>query len=309
MKSTDPNDPRFLELSRKQQSLKEDISLSRDSVYSLSKRVPQLSSFVNKETGKINEHLAAALSKLSDRKIAEVLAEQQFVMTSVNNLAVMLSEVFEQLQQQMNNPGPGQAKKPSQGLPQLNQLQDELNNRLRQMKQGLKPGQQVPREMSEQLARLAREQEAIRNSLEKLNQELNKDGQGKLGNLEKVAEEMEKTETELYNKQLTEEMVRRQKDIMTRLLDAEKAERERDTDEKREARQGQQFTPDFSNVLEEFKKQKEKQLEMIQTLPTEVSSFYKEKINNYFKRLRGENGMPQGSDEPQQQPGEPQQPA
>src|SRR3546814_3751182 len=96
-------------------------------------------------------------------------------MTSVNNLAVMLSEVFEQLQQQMNNPGPGQAKKPSQGLPQLNQLQDELNNRLRQMKQGLKPGQQVPREMSEQLARLAREQEAIRTSLEKLNQELNKD--------------------------------------------------------------------------------------------------------------------------------------
>src|SRR3546814_14701012 len=53
MKSTDPNDPRFLELSRKQQSLKEDISLVRDSVYSLSKRVPQLSSFVNKETGKI----------------------------------------------------------------------------------------------------------------------------------------------------------------------------------------------------------------------------------------------------------------
>src|SRR3546814_9794881 len=63
--------------------------------------------------------------------------------------------------------------------------------------------------------------EAIRNSLEKLNQELNKDGQGKLGNLEKVAEEMEKTETELYNKQLTEEMVSRQKDIMTRLRSEE----------------------------------------------------------------------------------------
>src|SRR3546814_16053585 len=102
--------------------------------------------------------------------------------------------------------------------------------------------------------------EAIRNSLEKLNQELNKDGQGKLGNLEKVAEEMEKTETELYNKQLTEEMVRRQKDIMTRLLDAEKAERERDADDKREAEQGQQFTPAVSHVLEAFKKQKDKQL-------------------------------------------------
>src|SRR3546814_11419009 len=175
---------------------------------------------------------------------------------------------FEQLQQKKNNPGTGQDKNPSHGLPQLNQLQDCLNNRFRQMKQGLKPGQQGPREMSEQVARMAREQEAIRNSLEKLNQELNKDGQGKLGNLEKVAEEMEKTETELYNKQLTEEMVRRQKDIMTRLLDAEKAERERDTDEKREARTGQQFTTDFSNVLEELKKKKEKQREIIQHMNT-----------------------------------------
>src|SRR3546814_14642518 len=52
MKSTDPNDPRFLELSRKQQSLKEDISLVRDSVYSLSKRVPQLSRSEERSVGK-----------------------------------------------------------------------------------------------------------------------------------------------------------------------------------------------------------------------------------------------------------------
>lgn len=228
------------------------------------------------------------MTKLSDRKIAEVLAEQQFVMTSVNNLAVMLSEVFEQLQQQMNNAGMGKGEQQQKGLAGLSQMQDELNKRLRQMKQGLKPGERVPRQMSEQLARMAREQQAIRNSLQKLNRELNKDGQGKLGNLDQLAGEMEKTETELYNKRLTEELIMRQKDIMTRLLDAEKAERERDTDDKRESKQGQQFTPDFSKVLEEYNKQKEKQLELIQTLPPEVSSFYKEKINEYFIRLRDE---------------------
>lgn len=285
MKSVNPNDPTFLELARRQRSLKDDITLVQDSIYSLSKRVPQLSAFVNKETGKIDEHLGNALSKLSDRKIAEVLAEQQFVMTSVNNLAVMLSEVFDQLQQQMNNAGSGPGQKPSPGLAQLNKMQDELNRRLHQLKEGLKPGERVPREKSEELARLAREQQSIRNSLQKLNQELNKDGQGKLGNLEQLAEEMEKTETELYNKRITEEMIHRQREIMTRLLDAEKAEQERDTEEKREARQGAQFTPDFSKVLEEFNRQKEKQLELIQTLPPEVSSFYREKINEYFRQL------------------------
>ncbi|QEC51592.1 hypothetical protein EDD80_102110 [Anseongella ginsenosidimutans] len=286
MRSVNPNDPLFLDLARKQRNLKDDITLVRDSIYALSKRVPQLSSFVNKETEKINDHLGTALSKLSDRKVPEVLAEQQFVMTSVNNLAVMLSEVFEQLQQQMNNAGSGQGEKPSQGLAQLNKMQDELNRRLQQLKQGLKPGERVPREKSEELARLAREQQAIRNSLQKLNQELNKDGQGKLGNLDEVAREMEKTETELYNKRITGEMIQRQKEIMTRLLDAEKAERERDTEDKRESKQGKQFTPDFSKVLEEYNKQKEKQLELIQTLPPEVSSFYREKISEYFRQLK-----------------------
>lgn len=285
MKTVNSNDPLFLDLARRQRSLKDDIAMVRDSIYSLSKRVPQLSSFVNKETAKIDDHLSTALSKLSDRKIPEVLAEQQYVMTSVNNLAVMLSEVFDQLQQQMNNAGTGPGQKPSPGLAQLNKMQDELNQRIHRLQEGLKPGERVPRGKSEELARLAREQQAIRNSLQKLNQELNKDGQGKLGNLDQVAEEMEKTETELYNRRITQEMIQRQKDIMTRLLDAEKAERERDTEEKREARQSEQFTPDFTRILEEFNKQKEKQLELIQTLPPEVSSFYREKINDYFRQL------------------------
>lgn len=288
MRAVNPNDPQFLDLAREQRYLKDDITLVRDSIYALGKRVPQLSTFVNAETEKINQHLENTLTSLSDRKIPEVLAEQQFVMTSVNNLAVMLSEVFEQLQQQASNARPG-AGKPSQGLAQLNKMQEELNRRLQQMKQGLKPGERVPREKSEELARLAREQQAIRNSLQKLDQELNKDGRGTLGNLGEVSEQMEETETELYNRNITEKMIRRQKEIMTRLLEAENAERQRDTDEERESKQGRQFTPDFSKVLEEYNKEKEKQLELIQTLPPEVSSFYREKISEYFRQL-GESG-------------------
>lgn len=47
---------------------------------------------------------------------------------------------------------------------------------------------------------------------------------------------MDKTETELVNKQLTNEMMQRQNEIMTRLLEAENAERERKQDEKENQR-------------------------------------------------------------------------
>ena len=41
-----------------------------------------------------------------------------------------------------------------------------------------------------------------------------------------MKKEMEKTETELYNKVISQETLNRQKEIMTRLLEAEKAVRE-----------------------------------------------------------------------------------
>lgn len=285
MRETSPNDPRFLELAHEQRTLKTHAELVRDSIYSLSKKIPQIGSFVNKETEKINKSLAKVLKNLSDRNLNETFAEQQFVMTSVNNLALMLDEVLENLQEQMSS-GKSGSGKPKPGLAQMSEMQKKLNERLQQMKEGLKPGEPVPGGQSEQLARMAKEQERIRKSLQELNRELNKDGQGKLGNLEKLSEEMEKTETDLYNKRITRQMIQRQKEIETRLLDAEKAEREQDTEEKREAKQGEQFAPDFSKILEEFKKRQQKQLEMIHTVPPEIKPFYKEKVTDYFNRIR-----------------------
>ena len=48
-------------------------------------------------------------------------------------------------------------------------------------------------------------------------------------------EEMEKTETDLVNKMVTQETLMRQKDIVTRMLRSEKAEMEREKEEKRES--------------------------------------------------------------------------
>src|SRR5437773_11871760 len=110
-------------------------------------------------------------------------------------------------------------------------MQQELKERIKKLKEGMKHGQQgKPGEgqgMSEQLAKLAAQQEYIRNELNKMNQQQNKDGQNSLGNLEPVAKKMEDTQRDLVNKRITEETLKRQQEILTRLLEAEKAERER----------------------------------------------------------------------------------
>ncbi len=289
------NDPQYTQLIQKQNGLKDDLKMVEDSLYALSKRVVQIESVVNKEIGIINQNVAKAIENLTKRNTAEAQNRQQYVMTSANNLAVMLSEVFDQLQQQLKQkmegkgkggkPQPKKGNKP--GMQQLGKMQEQLNKQLQEMKEGgMKPGQKPGKgQMSEQLAKMAAQQQAIRNTLQQISKEENKDGKGKLGNLDKLAKDMEKTETDIYNKLITEETLRRQQEIMTRLLEAEKAEREREFDNQRQAKQGTQQQVNYAIVFEEYKKLKQRELELLQTVPPQLNQYYKDKINLYFNQL------------------------
>ena len=72
---------------------------------------------------------------------------------------------------------------------------------------------------------------------------------------------------------------------MTRLLQSEKAERERDLDEKREAEQAKVNKRRVPPQFEEYFKQKEQQIELLKTIPPALSPYYKQQVNEYFKKL------------------------
>ncbi|MGN6181356.1 MAG: DUF4175 family protein, partial [Mucilaginibacter sp.] len=124
LKSTYPTDPNYVMLSQKQKDIKDNLKTAEDSLYSLSKRVPQIQSTVNKEIAGINENIDKALDYLGDRQTPEATARQQYAMTAMNNLALMLSEALEQLQNEMKNSHGGKGKKKS--LAQLAQMQQQL---------------------------------------------------------------------------------------------------------------------------------------------------------------------------------------
>jgi hypothetical protein len=134
--------------------------------------------------------------------------------------------------------------------------------------------------------KMAAEQEALRNELNRINQELNKDGKGGMGNLERLAQLMEQTEQDLVNKRITQETVQRQQEIITRLLQAEKAEREREFEDKRKAIEGK--SKEISNPIEflEYKKVKMKEMELLKTVPPSFNPFYKLKVDEYFNNYK-----------------------
>ena len=313
-------DPKYITLSQQQLKLKDDAQIVEDSLRALAKRVMQIESFVMRELTDMNDYMGEVTQEVKDRKNPRMLASrQQSVMTSINNLALMLNDVLEQMQQSMSSMGMGKPKPSNQsGSPSMSEMQQPINQQIENLKKSGKSG----RQLSEGLAQIAAQQEALRRALQKaMQQGKGKDGKGKDGkegkeggqkgqngmqdgegeggengnqdggsqgnggNMSKMIKDMEKTEEDLVNKRLTQELIERQKQIMTRLLQSEKAERERDLDEKREAEQAKANKRRVPPQFEEYFKQKEQQIELLKTIPPALSPYYKQQVNEYFKKL------------------------
>ncbi len=290
LKGTNPADPNYRTLAENQKNIKDNLKTAEDSLYALSRRIPQIQSTVNKEIAAINDHIDQALDQLGERRTAEATSNQQYAMTSMNNLALMLSEALDQLQNSMGKGKSGKGKG-KQSVAQLAKMQQQLNQNMQkareQMQKQGNSGKSVSGNngnMSEQFAKLARQQQMIRQAMEQLNLDENKDGAGCSGNLDNISKEMEQTEHDLVNRRITEAL-KRQEQIKSRLLEAEKADQEREQDQQRESRAGKDTPPGYIKALQEYQQLKQKQTEQVMTIPASLNFYYKLKIKSYFDLL------------------------
>jgi len=305
-------DPAYRRYGRKQRAIIDDTKIVRDSLLSLAKRQPKIAAFVDKELNAIKENHALSLEDIDEHRKREMNIHQQSVMTSYNNLALLLNESLQSMQQQMqsmmegggscNNPGGKGKPKPGSSM-NPGDMKQMLKKQLEQMQKGMgpnpngqnpgdKPGQKPNGKDgmgmqglgNKQIAKMAAEQTAIRQRLEQLRNELNKEGKGKGNQLNPLIKELEEQEKELINKSFSPEMINRQKEILTRLLESEKALMERGFEEKRESQSGK--NENYSNKIrfDEYNRQKLKQIELLRTVDPVYRKYYKDKANEYFNQ-------------------------
>jgi len=287
LKTMNSSDALYTSNVQKQRVIKDNLKTISDSLFALSKRVPQIESVVNDEMQKINLNVDKSLENLGERNTSSANRNQQYAMTSINNLSLMLSEALSQLQNAQKNPKGGGKSKGS--MKQLQQMQEQLNKNMQNARQQMqKNGNQgkVPKgKMSLEFSMMAQRQQMIREAMQKINREKNKDGKNGMGDLNKMIEEMKSTENDLVNKRIEEQTLDRQKKILDKMLDAEKAEKEEDEDVKRESKAAKEFPPSYKNMLEKYKAQQQSETEWLQKLPPQMNYYYKNKIRTYFKLL------------------------
>jgi len=286
--SINQSDPRFVDLSQRQLKLKEDAKIIEDSLRSLANRVFQIRSFVTREVDQMNDYIDESLKSLQERKKNEAVGKQQFAMTSMNNLALLLDDVLQQMQNQMMDaagiPNDSNQKNGPQ-MPNLSELQRQLSEKIEELKKSGKTG----RQLSEELAKLAAEQEMIRRALQEQQEKIEQKGNQGNDGLNDALDKMEETELDLVNKNITQRTIERQKEILTRLLEAEEALRERELDEEREGEKAKSYERQIPPAFEEYIQLKRQEIEALKTVPPKINPYYKKEINEYFKRLKAQN--------------------
>ncbi|MEE1226441.1 MAG: DUF4175 family protein [Bacteroidales bacterium] len=312
IKTTKVSDPSYQEIIKRQYYLKEKMQPIADTLFAISKRQPQIGYMINQELNKIDDYIEKSLSTLlqynqahySNYKNNSVLSWQQYAMSSMNNLALMLRESLENMKnqqqsnksksnssQQCNNPSSSsqQQNKPSQQS--LKDLQESLNKELERLKKELEQGQQGKKKigdnakLNESLAKAVAQQEMIRKMVQREAEKIKAEKGKPSKNLNEIVKQMEQTEKDIVNKRITHNTINRQVKILTRLLEHEKAEKKQEKDNKRESKIGKDKINIEDKDFIDFKKIEEKETELFRQVQPIFSPFYKEKVNKYFYNI------------------------
>lgn len=305
------SDPAYKKYGRQQRRIIDDTKIIKDSLLALAKRQPKIASFIDKELNTIEANHDLAVDDIDEHRRRDLNKHQQLAMTSYNNLALLLNESLQSMQQQMqsmmegsgqcNNPGKKGRPKSGQNMSsddmkqmlkkQLEQMQkgpnqggkEPGNKEGKEGKPGNKPGEGGMNGMgSKEIAKMAAEQNAIRQRLEQLKKELNKEGKGQGNQLNPLIKELEEQEKQIINRKFNNELINRQKEILTRLLESEKALMNRGFEEKRESKTGKDNFSGNKINFDEYNKEKLKQTEILRSADPLYKKYYKDKANQYF---------------------------
>jgi hypothetical protein len=280
-------DPALNQLNKDQKRILEQSKIVKDSLYTLAMRTPQITSMVNNELLSMEIYLKRANDEMQEALFPNARVSQQFVVTSFNNLALMLNEALENLENQMANSQPGdqECEKPGgkgkPGMNMLKQTSESIKQQLQQMIEQMKNGN--PQNMGKQMGQSLMQHEMMQQMLRDMmnNGSVGSDAKQQLQQIDNMLEQNRK---ELMNKSINAQTIARQNQITTRLLQAEKAEMERDFEDKRESETADEF---YSNPIKffEYKQRDNYSIEYLNKNSHKLHNFYNNKYKQYIKNI------------------------
>lgn len=297
--------PEFGKSLKKQNELKTYFEHIDDSLYVLSMRVPQISGKIQTDLSNAHYNLDQSLENFSENRFESGLSNQQYVMTSANNLSNVLSDILDSMNNSMSF-GKGKGKGKSFSLPDIIQKQQELTDK---MKQGIQKGngreqengekgkegkqgdngkdnsqgkgnQQGNEEMNGDLFKIYQQQQALRQELEDA---IKQGGEG-AGSAKKALKSMEQLENEILEKGFTQGTFQRMRQLEYELLKLDKAAFEQGREKKRESNSNKDVYKKRKIRELRFKQLFYNQIEILNRQSLPLQENFEKRVKNYFSK-------------------------
>ena len=252
LKKNDKNE--FTKKQKEQEDLQQRLSETINELMNLSKSGVQITPELGKELGNAYNKMNNAGDNLSESNKENAVGNQGKAKESLDNASKMLGDMLSQMGSKSCNtgqPGEGRMGQLMQQLAQLIAKQKGLSSLMNQMGEFGQKGNNgkegdvgnLSEEQKMRMDKLRLEQEQIRKSLAELNEEFEKEkqrtGQRLLGDLNEVQKEMQEIIKDLSEYNVDKETLEKQNRILSRMLDAQLSQREKDFEQKRESRPGE----------------------------------------------------------------------
>ena len=282
------DDPSLRDKIAQQKELSANFSMVEDSLRAMALRQTSIRNFVFDELATIDQQTELALKNMNDLHFGTAVNYQHHALQSMNNLSLMLAESLDEMEMSMSMSGSGSScKKKSQpqqqgkSMQQMQELQQQLGKQLEQLQKQMQQPDGNP-SMSEEFARMAAEQEMIRQQMQQMLDEMKRNGQVGDDGLNDIIKDMERLEEDLVNKRIDRRTMDRNQKILSRMLESEKAQEKREQEEKRKSNEykGSKFDRSVDELF--YRQQLKKNQEFLQENPVRYQPYFQSKINEYY---------------------------
>ena len=282
--------PALVPVARRQGELRDGLAAVADTLRRVAKSVPQLGPEVDERAGNARREMAGALEQLAERQSRPGAARQRAAMSHLNELALLLSDLLDQLQNQSQQQGSGGQGMP-QKMQQIGQQQQRLNQRIQQMLNE-SAGERLSPEEGRRMRQLGEQQEALRRQLQRAIEGGGEGlGPGDRSALKRVEDQMREAAQDLRRGRPDRRIAPRQQQILEKLLEAEESVNQRGREEKREAQTGRDRPDPDRPVPPRTERPAERvRRDLIRALESGYSSDYQDLIKRYFERLQQRTG-------------------
>jgi hypothetical protein len=271
--------------------MKSDLGNVADKMAELSKKTFAVGPEMSKEIGNALKQMDEAQEGMEGRNPGGSSDKQGEAMSSLNRAAMMMQSALSGMQGGKGGSGMGGLMG---ALGQMMGTQSGINQGTKQaMGEGGQGGEGMTPSQQAEYQRLAGAQGAVQKSLKELANEAKNSGEFSklLGDLDKVADEMQEVQTDLEQGNVNPNTIKKQDHILSRLLDSQHSMRERDYEKKRTAEAGKTIphtSPADIDLSTQEGKNKLRE-EMLRVLESKYSKDYEALIKKYFEQLEKED--------------------